>query len=706
MAALEVRLQALDGTWETVGVDRYPGVVAEGFTAAANEWGHDTCSFVLRRPTDVQHPDLSSFTPAEVWRGGSLIFEGRVKETPTTEGPEGQIAVTGVGWQAHTDDDQYERTFVQSDMTVWQDVRSKLTADLTKFRTNGQVEVNAGAIVLSFPPGTSWAPASDAVGVVLDLGADPGRWCKRICALAETSIGNADLLVYVRAHDSEGDAHPAGATAETIINGLATNSILGYSTTASSGTWLTSTATKPHRYWTIFLYPGGAIGAPAAGQDYAIRIKQALLFRDAAYESGNASVLKASDVVRDAVDTACPLLSTDRSLIQATSFNLPEFALDGPHTARDVITAANAVHRWRTRIRRGKVPEFAPQPNAPLFKVGSWPGSRFQDASAGSGEEIYNRVLVTGTGPDGVALTVERKSGDWRYDPAVQAQNPSAAVDASGWSGGGPDTPVRDTGVFNSAPASFKMTATVNYAVGPGIQGALANPSALIPGRTYRVDVAMRASAVGVARALPVLVFIDRNVVTLNSLPAVSGDLTALGTSFTTISSRFTCPPNTYQTGLDIYIELSSGASIYWDDIALYINDATLIDRRGFTRTKELQIGSALTPALANQLGDVFLQTHARTPLKGSIDISPGGLRSVATDEDVHPSELLNNTTELIRLAHLIDPDTGAVGRDGIIASASYSEETETANVQLDNDRRSFDQLLQRMQVVTGSVRT
>jgi hypothetical protein len=541
MAPLEIKLQALDGTWETVGVDRYPGVWAEGFQAASNEWGYDTCSFVLKRPTDVQHPDLSSFTPCEVYRGGSFIWDGRIKETPTTEGPDGQINVTGVGWQAHLDDDLYERIYVQSDMTAFRDQRDFLEADLRTFRPAPQVNVQ-GSLSLMWPQGTS-VNTGEAIAATYDLG--PYSTAARVSMTSAISSVN-NVRQSIRGHDT---TDPYGTGSEEILAYTPTTnpSPLWDQPGYVPGTYCSpqsATFSTPHRYVSCVL---SFYGVPSVmGADAGVKFGQVIMFGDPAYESGGASVLKASQIIADAITTACPLLSPDRSQIQATSFSLPDFALDGPHTARDVITAANAIHRWRTRIKRGRVPEFAPLPNAPLVKVGAWGGSKFQDASVGSGEEIYSRVFVTGTGPDGADLIVDRSA---------------------------------------------------------------------TPG-------------------------------------------------------------------------------------------TTLVDRRGFTRTKELQIGSALMTALANQLGDVFLATHARTPLKGSLDIQPGGLRSVATDEPIHPSELLNNTTELIRLSHLIDPDTGAVGRDGIIESVSYSEETETASVQLDNDRNSFEQLLQRMAVVVGSVRT
>ena len=103
---LTIRVQTLDGRWETAGVDRFPGVLPESLRLTANDAGPETCSFELRRrPGDV-HPDLGGFTPCEVEVGGMLVWSGRVKETPTREGgANAGISVEGQGWQYHADDD-------------------------------------------------------------------------------------------------------------------------------------------------------------------------------------------------------------------------------------------------------------------------------------------------------------------------------------------------------------------------------------------------------------------------------------------------------------------------------------------------------------------------------------------------------------------------------------------------------------------------
>ena len=129
----------------------------------------------------------------------------------------------------------------------------------------------------------------------------------------------------------------------------------------------------------------------------------------------------------------------------------------------------------------------------------------------------------------------------------------------------------------------------------------------------------------------------------------------------------------------------------------------TIVNKRGFNRTKILSIGGALTTAAANQLGDVYLAAHRLQPFKGDITIhGQGGVRRVLGGADVHPSELLLGARGLIRLTDKIDPDTGGLGRDGVIASVTYDDDTETAQVSLDSQRDNLEALIARFAAVVG----
>jgi hypothetical protein len=147
------------------------------------------------------------------------------------------------------------------------------------------------------------------------------------------------------------------------------------------------------------------------------------------------------------------------------------------------------------------------------------------------------------------------------------------------------------------------------------------------------------------------------------------------------------------------------GPNINIDNLKFYAARATILDRRGRMRGKVLPVSARLTTAAANQIGDIFLSNHLSTPFKGTLQVKRGGIRLTRGGRTVHPAELLAATGEKINFAHRIDPDTGAHGRLGDIASVSYNDTTGEATVNIDNQRSRFEALLERLAVVTGQSR-
>ncbi len=154
MADVTVRLKALDGVWETCGVDRAAGVFPENVDLGADGYGSKTASFDLRRDPSQVWPDIGAFTPVQVEIDGSgRVWSGRVSETPSRDGTDQIMSVACDGMQAHLDDDLYERKYVHTNMGDWKDQRGELTATLANFPASSSVTVGDGAIVLGWPLG-------------------------------------------------------------------------------------------------------------------------------------------------------------------------------------------------------------------------------------------------------------------------------------------------------------------------------------------------------------------------------------------------------------------------------------------------------------------------------------------------------------------------------------------------------------------------
>lgn len=143
------------------------------------------------------------------------------------------------------------------------------------------------------------------------------------------------------------------------------------------------------------------------------------------------------------------------------------------------------------------------------------------------------------------------------------------------------------------------------------------------------------------------------------------------------------------------------------DSITLERQVGSLPDRRRFTRTKQLQVGATLPSdgVAAAAIGDLWLQTHASTPFRGTVTFTgQDSLRDRLTGQPVPLQQLLADTGEIIHFPDRGNPDTGAVGRDGRITAVQYNPATDTATVTLDNDRADFDALMSRLAVAGSQV--
>jgi hypothetical protein len=663
-----VRLQSLDGTWETCGADRAISVDPESLQMSANEWGPDKAAFDLHRSPVAIWPDIGAFSPVEIEVGGVVVWEGRTGETPTRAGAEQVINVQCDGWQYQLDDDVYQRCYVHSKLTDWKDMRSSPAANLVKFTSAQQVQAGQGSIVLSFPKETT-AGEGTTVGVLLDLG--PGGLAKRVVVtLRGTTFPTGDYNIACRAADSVGGI-PGTPGVECYE---AWTGDPGSLSGVQAGTFSTAC-----RYVAIFIVNTKTVTRPT---DHTITVTAASIFSDTAFESGNASILHASTVVQDALEKATLLLSDDFSQIEATSFAISDFMLGKMTTPREAIEAANAYHNWVAKLLTGRRLSFSERPTDALLEIGAWSGADLQDTSANSGAEIYTRAIVEANGADGTPLVVVRTA---QQQPGVLPttietpgpENPSFATDTASWSTPGSLTRNTEAGKYHSAPGCG------DWGGGELIEACA---GAFIAGITYRLA-AMLNIAVGQQVKLEVRAGKE------------SPSATIAGTgAYQEVSVIWT--PQKNHTGVVLAFLGSVGHTVYVDDLSTKTITPTLADRRGFRRTKVIQVSSAITPVEGSQIADIFLQSHMTTPFKGSAAISPGGVRTILGGQPVHPSQLLLHTQELLRLSHLTDPDTGGIGRDGTIAEVTYTHKDQKAAVTLDDKRSSFDALLARLAVV------
>lgn len=671
-----VRLLALDGVWEVPGVDRERGVWAEDLVTEGDRWGGSKASFTLKRDGRFVWPDLRAFNKVEI-ETDTLCFSGRINGTPSHSGDDRQISVQVEGLQFHLDDDQYEPLYVNNALTAWTDSRASLAANLATLTAAPQVQAGGGLISLVWPQGQA---TNGRAAVVFDAG--PGRTVARIIVGWAITAGAANRAFGIGSADANDGSALTDST--TIYSAVG----------ASSGTaaW---TLPTPRRF--VFLFHDANTHTPAA--DEALKISSILVAANTAYESGNASALKAPVVINDALDRGTILLSADRSQIDpsgSVTLNIPTLAPTEPKTPREVLEGVNAYHDYRLQVDVLGRPVFKPKPSAAIFDVGDW-SALTDEPDDGAGSEVYNRVIVVATTPDGSPLRVERTASDQPGAPlrpvtSPAPTNPSFDTNISGWAGA-IIAIVRDTATFDTSPASGRWD---HSSASDNLSGAFTGT--FKRGVTYVLQIAMKVSA-------------GTRTVTASFGKLSGGTILkplALTTTFASYTLVWTPTADTAGASNSLVIVTpSDGAtySIYVDSLKLFQAVPTIVDRQNFRRTMRLPI-SATLPAdglVAQQIADVWLSDHKLIPFKGTVNVTEGAIRHTLTGETV-PLELLPiRTMELLRFTDRNDPDTGGQGRDGRIVAAKWIHAEDRCEISIDNTRAYFDALLARLGAFLGS---
>lgn len=689
MRSVDLRVQGLDSQWKPIQANAV-GIVPQSLQVVADEAGPASMTLGLARNPRIPYDDLTAFTPSELRINGLFVWSGRIHETPVRDGAsERGFTVSGKGWQFHADDAAERRAYVLTDLGAWRDQRIFPSASLSTYAATGQVDSEGGAVVLRFP-NAAILGANTKVGVTLDLGTD--NLAKRVVMEWEHSNNAGGINWAVVSHPSENEA--SGVTGTS-------GSITGGATGTSAGTFSTA-----YRYVTLYLvWPSGS--PVTLNVDVFFRAKSIKVFTDTAYESGNASILKADTVIKDVRDRALPLLSSSNQSITAGTFSIPELGAPLEYkTPREIMQQAAAFEDYQLAVdvRRNLV--FKPRPTTPTIAVGSWSGCEFEDASANSGEDIYNRVVVEATGPDDASLSASRFAAQSTprigAATAVTISNPgfeTGGAPPSGWTNT-IGTLAQDATTAAAGSNSGKFTTDITTTV-----FAYITLSNLTLGRPIVCKFQARRLAgwssgsftVGAIRQIP-----------SGGIP-YDGYVLKVNTDFTVgtwTPVAFTFMPRATTLFLAITgIGPVSTAIFNLDAFEFYDGRTSLVDRRNFTRTLVLQSGLNLTETAADTLAGVLINEHVRAQLRGTITVRGSAAREYQTGRSIPAHELLLRPGENVLLSHLRDPDTGAMGRVARIRQVTYDYDSDSASIEVDNNRGAWDALLARLGAITGQVR-
>lgn len=382
-----IRLQAQDGRWETVGVDRLSRVSPEGLSLSSNEHGSDTARFALKRDPGGIYPDLASFTPCEVEIDGVVVWTGRVWETPTKEGRENSISVEGRGWQYHLDDRAFQFPFLMSRQAAnLKDIRGMIFSQLNYFTSTGTVSADDGATIIGWEKGTDIDP-TNAVGVYLDFGQNYYDKWYFIEMTTVWNMENSNISLLFRANDDQTNfISPAPADSQDLMPGIPGN-VVAPMTTKKFNLYMNT----PRRYLGIFLYYSGASGTFSV--DEIMKITDLKIFGRAKYATHtDQSALRASSIVKEAIDLAAPQIKSPTIVTKRF---------------QDEVKATPKLKGyWRFAGSGGTQPDDSGNGRNMTVTNGSWSSTRLlQDGDTNNGSMNFNGSTAYAAATLGAGLT-------------------------------------------------------------------------------------------------------------------------------------------------------------------------------------------------------------------------------------------------------------------------------------------------------------
>lgn len=690
MADLSIMYQPIAGGWVKLGTQTGGGRgVAPQSIRLEGDRGEGGClsaQFTLKQDPRWINTELQAYTPIAVWDGAECIWSGRTIMAPTTFGEDDvEVVVQCQGWWQHLKDDCTDREWVVADLSRWADMRSQPGANLSKYKANGIA--NTGAEIYIGWEAQAIINTGNYVGAVIDLGPNSGA---RAFSIDYTSSNNwGSGLLYVIGNASTIDVDGTGALFNN--NGGATNIV---NSAGASGTF-SGTFASPARYVGIVFYANGTLAPPTV--DVFFKITGARLFTDSADVSAGASILKASTVISETLDAIAPKISRDRSRITTTALNLPQFpGAPGWRYGHELIQQANAPHGYVARLTPDPVPvfEYFPTPTDYRFVVGEGDYTLIEPA-AQDGQLVYSRIISEYEDAAGVRGYASSITQPTRVS-AAQLSNPSFDTNTTGWiATAGSIT--RDTGVFDTSPASLRITSTAGGAW--GFQSPFATGAALEAGRTYRLAFRWRRAAT--TGTVSFLLdgqpdYLNTSLyTTINALLASTALNTWVEVAYDFVSNGSAPYFNVLSTSAGAL----SSTIAYIDTVEIREQDAHIVARRGFNRTALRPMTHRSTAATAQAIADLELAAAKYPPFKGTITVT--GSIPLKGGGSMDVSHLPALTGENILIKNLHDPNTQALGRLGNITSAVYDHDKQTVMIGIDRDLRFISQLRSRLEIVS-----
>lgn len=662
-----VYVQSLASNWQPLGATTGGVLVPESLVFEHVErGGASTASFVVKRETSIPWDDLAPFTPVMIEIGGVSCWRGRIMRTPKQTGEQKSWQVECEGMYQHLADDVSNRGYVHQGWGKWRDIREVYTDDLF----DGAFDVVVGQFGYSWirvPVGNS-AGSGRSGGVIFDAG--PGNTIERM-VLTYIGGGATNMAIVGRS--------------ENTIGGIDESFTIDATPIATGSTTYSRTFSAPRRYVRVFAQASGGTltGATTAW----VRLDSMLLFASATYESGNASILVQSDIIRADASDKLPLVSGDQSKIADTTTVIPHYWPDAFQTIQERWDSLRLFDTAQLRVTDEYEPrlELVTPDSTPVWVYDTaLDGGVFEDSSANDGQEIFNQALpVYDTENGGAVATVyTTESG------AISFTNSGFETNTTGWSAGSDTTLARVTSQSYELAASMTLTAT-----GTPMKVSAYSESfsaGLISGREYTVgfwfylaqtttQVTLEISSAGSSTP-----YSSAYV----STPATGGWV-YLEHTFTAedVTLRVTTSYTRWHIGA-----YAASVVAYVDAFSIELAGQTLIDRRGFKRTHLLE-GDVSNSTAAAAIADSFLDSRQYPPFKGSLTVS-GYLRHYDSGQRIPVAWV--KAGDRIMIADEYDPTTGGYGRIGMISRSAYAHDSLQVQLDIDSDSEILSELAGR----------
>ena len=686
MSAPEITIwvQPLGAGWTPLGSDLGVDVIPDSVSYESERiGGASSATFQLRRHTRASWSDLGPFTPVLIQLGGVNVWRGRIVRTPKVRGTESIYSVECEGMYAHLSDDLTNKGYVNSGAEGWVDRRSY---SVSKAVWTGAYNVGSGrahprrkgrftkpgVLGIDCPNGNT-VPNSSGGGLIFDAGI--GRVVEKV------------VLTYYGGGHASFDL--TGYSESTIGTGAET-SILDAAPIATGSTTTSWTPDIPRRWLTLALRNDSGAGVTVAANTAYVEFTKIIVFTSAAYESGNASILKQSDVIKSDLSELCPLISGDTSLIQDSTTSIPHFWPGSWGTARDRFESLQMYDAMQFSITNEVQPRgrFVPVPSTPTWVYdASTDGGSIEDAGANDGQEMYSRAVVSYSDNEGVdtstAFTTETGS--------IALTNGTFDVNVTNWTAGSGTTIAQDTSpTYNGSAGSLQLTATGSPRIVSAYTTAFS--ASIITGRTYTVTGYVRCTQLPDGPRFFTLEAYDSTGTTRygtsDNDPAGTGIWQKFSLTFVALSSSLRL---VFSYGRHPSSSAFANSEVgHVDEVTIELAPNTLIDRRGFTRTLELSAETSTSTA-ATALADTFLTTAQYPPFKGSLTLT-GHARKYGTDEYIPVGQIPAGDALLVM--DETNSATGGFGRVGVIERVSYTHNGLQAQVDLDSRQDILDQLV------------